>query len=84
MSIDPTGEPPIRRIGSSVALVRRKRTGVRASASAKAIFGILFSQQIEEIAAWRWTQTSLVDVEDSRRWLEIYGIQDGLELTRDR
>ena len=37
VSIDPTGKPPMRRIGSSVEFVRRKRSGVITVASAKAI-----------------------------------------------
>jgi hypothetical protein len=33
--MDPTGLPPIRRMGSSVAFVRRKRRGAMTSASAE-------------------------------------------------
>lgn len=35
VSMDPTGLPPIRRMGSSVAFVRRKRRGAMTSASAE-------------------------------------------------
>ena len=46
MSIDPTGRPPMRRIGSSVEFVRRKRSGVTTFASAKAIIdmSLLFKE----------------------------------------
>jgi hypothetical protein len=37
VSMDPTGLPPMRRMGSSVAFVRRKRSGVMTSASAEEI-----------------------------------------------
>jgi hypothetical protein len=35
MSMDPTGLPPMRRMGRSVAFVRRKRSGAITSASAE-------------------------------------------------
>jgi hypothetical protein len=65
VSMDPTGLPPMRRMGSSVAFVRRKRSGVITSASAEEMIGHNKEKNNPEI------RTSLVDVEDSWRWLKI-------------
>ena len=77
VSIDPTGLPPIRRMGSSVAFVRRKRSGVMASASAEYTISHNVKKNNSKI------RTSLVDVKDGRRWLKIHIVQNGLDLAGD-
>jgi len=72
--MDPTGLPPMRRMGSSVAFVMRKRSGVMTSASAEGMISHNREKKNPEI------RTSLVDVEDSWRWPEIQVLQNGLDL----
>lgn len=75
--MDPTGLPPTRRMGSSVAPVMRKRSGVMTSASAEEMISHNRERNNPEIL------TSLVDVKDSRWWFEIQVPQDGLDLAGD-
>ena len=77
VSMDPTGLPPMRRMGSSVAFVRRKRSGVMTSASAEEMISHNKKKNNPEI------RTSLVDVKDGWRWLKIHVPQNALDLAGD-